>query len=304
MAVIGCKQLAKFYGQVIGLNGVTVDVQPGVTGLLGPNGAGKTTMLRLATGLARPTQGAIEVLGENPWNNPDLMRRIGYVPEVDAPWPELPGGEAVERAARLSGLPLERAQERTRKVLEQVGLQGAAERLVGTYSRGMRQRLKVAMALVHEPELLILDEPLLGCDPISRRDIIQVIKGLAAQGTSVVVSTHVLPDVEAMTHRVLVLNHGRLMAHGDVEEIRNLLDRYPRTVRIETPQPRELGAALSQWPSVQGVEPEANALVVKTKQPAEFHAELQKFLVAKDIPFTSVTSPDDTVEAIFRYLVG
>jgi ABC-2 type transport system ATP-binding protein len=168
----------------------------------------------------------------------------------------------------------------------------------------MRQRLKFALALLNEPELLILDEPLLGSDPLSRRELVGLIKDIAAQGRSVVVSTHVLPDVEAMTHRILLLNHGRLMAHGDVGEIRDLLERYPRTVRIATPQPRELGAALWGRETVLSVQAEEGAVIVRTSKPQPFFQELQDLLAKGSVPFTSVVSLDDNVEAVFKYLVG
>jgi ABC-2 type transport system ATP-binding protein len=188
--------------------------------------------------------------------------------------------------------------------LDQVGLREQAEKKVAAYSRGMRQKLKFALALLHDPDLYILDEPLLGSDPLSRRDLIGLIKDLAARGKSVLVSTHVLPDLEAMTQRILLLNHGRLMAYGDVAEIRDWLERYPRTVRIATPDPQGLGASLWGWPTVLSLQREEQAVVVRTHQPRAFFQELQTLLSEGRHLFTSVTSPDDNVEAIFRYLVG
>jgi ABC-2 type transport system ATP-binding protein len=304
MGVIACKDLSKWYGEVIAVNDVTFDLQPGITGLLGPNGAGKSSLLRMAVGLQRPSAGSLRVLDEDPWDNAALLRRVGYVPEGDAPWRDLSGQRAAVLAARLGGLSGQAAEDAAQGALRQVGLQGVQERRVEAYSRGTRQKLKLALALLRDPELLVLDEPLLGSDPMSRRDLIQLIRELAKQGKSALVSTHVLPDVEAMTTRIVLLNHGRLMAHGEVPAIRDLLERYPRTVRVATPQPRELGALVWGWDSVLSVQAEEGAVVVRTKRPQEFFEALQQLLVSKDIPFTSVTSPDDNVEAVFRYLVG
>src|ERR1041385_2257000 len=235
MAVLECNQLSRWYQEVIAVNDVTVEVQPGITGLLGPNGAGKSTFMKMAMGLLHPSNGTIKVLDENPWNNPRLLKRIGYVPEGDAPFRDRTGRDCATYVGRLAGLSQTDAEAAAERCLAQVKLAQEAEKPVEAYSRGMRQKLKFALALLHEPEFLILDEPLLGSDPVTRRDLIQLIKGLEKQGKSFLVSTHVLPDVEAMTQRILLLNHGRLMAYGDVGEIRDLLERYPRTVRLSPP---------------------------------------------------------------------
>jgi ABC-2 type transport system ATP-binding protein len=304
MAVLECNQLSRWYGEVIAVNDVTVEVQPGITGLLGPNGAGKSSLMKMSMGLLKPSNGTIKVLDEQPWNNPKLLGRIGYVPEGDAPFRDRTGRQCAIHVGRLAGLSPQDAAAAAERCLGQVRLEAEMDKKVEAYSRGMRQKLKFALALLHDPELYILDEPLLGSDPLTRRDLIQLIKDLAKQGKSVIVSTHVLPDVEAMTQRILLLNHGRLMAYGEVGEIRDLLERYPRTVRIHTPKPRELGAALWNWPSVLSIQAEESAVVVKTPKPQAFFQELQDFLIRKDIPFSSVTSPDDNVEAVFQYLVG
>lgn len=297
------RDLSRWHGDVIAVNDVTIDVQPGITGLLGPNGAGKTSLLRMATGLVKPSAGEIRVLDEDPWDNAKLLSRIGYVPDGDAPWRDMTGIQAATYSARLFGLSGSDAAAAAAEALRDVGLADQAEKKVEHMSRGMRQRFKFALALSHKPELLILDEPLLGTDPVTRRDLIGIIKRIAAEGKSVLVSTHVLPDVEAMTQRIALLAHGRLLAHGEVSEIRDLLDRYPRTVRVATSDPRAMGAAIWNLPSVVSLAAEESAVIVKTPKPQAFFEELQELLSAKDIPFTSVTVLDDNVEAIFRYLV-
>ncbi len=302
--VLEANQLSRWYGDVIAVNDLTVQVGSGVTGLLGPNGAGKSTLMNMAMGLLLPSAGQIRVLEENPWDNPRLLGRIGFVPEGDAPWREMSGLNCAVHAARLSGLTGLAAEDAAKGALRRVGLMDVSERVVATYSRGMRQRLKIALAIMHDPELYILDEPLLGTDPPTRRDLIHMVREFDQQGKSILVSTHILPDIEAMTQRILLLNHGRLMAYGDVAEIRDLLDRYPRTIRIGTPNPRDLGARLWGWPTVLSLQAEEAAVVVRTHKPKEFLQELQGFLARDSVPFTSVTSPDDNVEAIFRYLVS
>ncbi len=302
--VLRFSHLSRWYGDVIGVNDVTAAIRPGITGLLGPNGAGKSTLIRMAMGLLRPSQGSVRVLGEDPWDNPGLLARIGYLPEGPAPWRDHTGAACVRRAALLSGIPPAEADDKAAAALARVGLTHAAGKKVASYSHGMQQRLKFALALVHEPQLLVLDEPLLGTDPLSRRDLLHLLRDLAESGHSILLSTHVLSDIEALTDRILLVNHGRVMAHGAVHEIRDLLERYPRTVRIATPSPRELGARLWQWDSVLGVEAADGAVLVTTSNAGDFYEQLQDLLVDGDAPFTSVTSPDDTVEAVFRFLVG
>lgn len=304
LPVLECDNLSRWYNDVIAVNDLTVQVDPGITGLLGPNGAGKSSLMRMMMGLSRPSAGSLRVLEESPWDNPNLLGRIGYVPEGDAPWRNLSGFDCAMMAARYSNLVGEDAEAAVKDALLKVELENAMQKRVESYSRGMRQRLKFALALLNDPELLILDEPLLGTDPPTRKDLIELIRGMAQAGKSVIVSTHVLPDIEAMTQRIMVLNHGRLMAHGDVGEIREWLERYPRTVRVATPEPRELGATLWSWESVLSVQAEPNAVVVQTKQPKAFYEKLQELLVNGTHDFTSVTSPDDSVEAIFKYLVS
>jgi len=302
LSAVECERLSRWYGDVIALNDLSASIGKGVTGLLGPNGSGKSTFMSLCVGLLRPSAGRIEVLGEDPWDNPGLLRRIGYVPEAPAPWRHLTGRDALVRGARLTGLDRNDAGRAATEGLRRVGLAEAGDKLVGAYSHGMQQRLKFALATLHRPELLILDEPLLGTDPLARRDLLHLIQDMADDGTSILLSTHVLPDVEALTERILLLHHGRLMAHGEVHEIRDLLDQHPRTVRVATADPRRLGAELWSWDEVLSVEADEDAVTVRTRNAAAFYARLQDHLIERP-GFTSVTSPDDNVEAVFEYLV-
>lgn len=301
--VIECDHLSRWHGDVLAVNSVSVRVLPGVTGVLGPNGAGKTTLIRMLVGLARPSAGSVRVLGMDPWANTRLASRIGYVPEGPPPWRELTGRACTIRAARYGGLSGAEATLAADRALARVGLTDDGNRVVSSYSHGMEQRLKFALALLNDAELLILDEPLLGTDPLARRDLLQLIREVADAGASVLISTHVLPDVEALTSRVLVLHRGRVRAYGDVAEIRNLLEQYPRKVRIETPEARRLGLLMWNWPSVESLNAEEDAVVVHTRRPAEFYASLQLILATGNPPFTKITSPDERVETVFRYLV-
>ncbi|MFA5862577.1 MAG: ABC transporter ATP-binding protein [Candidatus Thermoplasmatota archaeon] len=305
MTILETKGLSKWYGNVIAVNDVSLDIGPGITGLLGPNGSGKSTLFRLATGLARPSAGEIRVLGEDPWDNTHLLKRIGYVPDGDAPLQDESGLRATILMSRLSGLATMDAEREAEQAMRRVGLWDARDKKVRAYSRGMQQRLKFGFALVTKPELVLLDEPLTGTDPITRKHLIDIIREMAASGAGVVLSTHVLPDVEALTQRIALMAHGRLLAHGEVAEIRDLLERHPRTVRVGTSQPREMGALLWGLPSVLSLEATDGAVIVKTRQPQVFFQEAQEMLSgAPDVPFTSIASLDENVEAIFRYLVS
>lgn len=297
--MIECQHLSRWHGDVMALNNLTVTLGDGTTCLVGPNGSGKSTLLRLAVGLLQPSTGSIQVLGQRPWDNPALMRRIGYVPDGPAPWPHLSGRTCVERAARFCGLP--DPQGAAGRAIALVGLEEAQDRASGTYSHGMAQRLKLAMAWVHEPELLVLDEPLVGCDPLARQAILDALATVAAQGRHLLVATHILSDVEELGGSLLLLDHGRLVAHGAAGELRDLLDQVPRVVRVGTPDPRALGRELWTWDSVLSVEAEPDALLVRTRD-ARFFKQLQE--MGQNGGVTSITSPDDSVETLFQHLVG
>lgn len=299
--MIECDHLSRWHSDVIAINDLTLELRPGLTSILGPNGSGKSTLLSLGVGLLRPSAGTIRVLGEDPWDNPRLLRRIGYVPGGRSPWPERSGRDCVERAAQLSGLGPQ-SPAAARQALDLVGLQDQADRASGGYSHGMTQRLKLAMATVHGPEALLLDEPLVGADPIARQAMLESLEQLARDGRSLAVATHILADVDDLGGEIVLLNHGRLLAHGPVAEVRDLLDQVPRTVRIGTDRPRELGSQLWGWDTVLSVEHAMDSVLVRTRSPAVFHAQLQQSGFTQHI--RSITSPDDSVEAVFQHLVN
>jgi ABC-2 type transport system ATP-binding protein len=304
VSVIAADHVSKWYGQVIGLNDVTVTVPPGITGLLGPNGAGKSTFMKLITGQLKPNKGSLTVFGQPIWRNPSLYQRIGFCPEQDAFYDRMTGAEWVAALVGLNGIDARRAAELAARALDLVELASVANRKIASYSKGMRQRVKLAQALAHDPELLILDEPLSGMDPLARRKTIRLIKEWGKAGRSVLVSSHILHEIESMTSTVLLINQGRILAEGDVHHIRNLIDEHPHTVSVVTDEPRVLARALLDGDDVLSLKFEADALVVQTARPDAFYARLTEIAASGEHgEVRGVSSPDDNLQAVFQYLV-
>ena len=302
--IIAAEHLSKWYGQVSGLNDVSVSVPPGITGLLGPNGAGKSTFMKLVTGQLRPSKGQVRVLGEPIWGNHALFQRIGFCPEQDAFYDRMTGREWVTALASLHGFDEPAAADKAARAIEAVDLTDAADRKIGSYSKGMRQRIKLAQAIAHEPELLILDEPLSGMDPLMRRRTVRQIREWARAGTSVLVSSHILHEVESMTSNILMINNGRIVAEGDVHQIRELIDEHPHTVSIRTSEPHAVARELLGDEGVVSVRFEPGGLVVETTRPDAFYARVTELAASGQFgPIDEITSPDDNLQAVFRYLV-
>jgi ABC-2 type transport system ATP-binding protein len=302
--IVTSDRLSKWYGQVIGLNDVTVAVPPGITGLLGPNGAGKSTFMKLITGQLKPSKGSVRVLGEPIWGNPALYFRIGFCPEQDAFYERMTGLEWVTALVRLNGLDETEAANAAKAALDQVDLMPAADKKIGAYSKGMRQRVKMAQALVHDPELLILDEPLSGMDPIMRRKTIRLIKEWARAGKSVLVSSHILHEIEAMTSNILLVHNGRILAEGNVHQIRDLIDEHPHTVYIKADNPRELARRFLADDNMLSLKFDPGALIIQTAKPDLFYARLTELAASGEAgAVDEVTSPDDNLQAVFQYLV-
>ena len=302
--IVAADHLSKWYGQVIGLNDVTLNVPPGITGLLGPNGAGKSTFMKLVTGQLKPSQGEITVLGEAIWRNPALYFRIGFCPEQDAFYERMTGLEWVTSLVRLNGVDERQATEMARRALETVDLMDAAGKKIGAYSKGMRQRVKMAQTLAHDPDLLILDEPLAGMDPIARRKTIRLIKEWGRAGKSVIVSSHILHEIESMTANILLINQGRILAEGNVHQIRDLIDEHPHTVYIKADQTRALARQFLADDGVISLKFEDGAVVVQTGRPDAFYARLTELAASGEFgTIHEVTSPDDNLQAVFQYLV-
>ena len=303
-AVFSTDHVSKWYGQVIGLNDVSVTVGPGVTGLLGPNGAGKSTLMKLITGQLKPSKGTVQVLGESIWGNPSLYARIGFCPEQDAFYERMTGFEWLTALVRLNGLDDKAAKAAAERALTAVDLMDAANKKIGAYSKGMRQRVKLAQSIVHDPELLILDEPLSGMDPLGRRKTIRMIREWAKQGKSVIVSSHILHEIESMTPNILLINNGRILAEGNVHQIRDLIDTHPHSVFVRASDPRGLAREFLTRDDVISMRFEDSAVVVETAKPDLFYARLTELVAAgQSGTVEEVTSPDDNLQAVFKFLV-
>lgn len=298
--------VSKWYGNVIGINNVTLDIGPGVTGLLGPNGAGKSTFLQLVTGQLKPSKGKVSVLGEAPWNNPWLTRYIGLCPEQDAFYEWMTGWQFVHAFAKLRGFTGNAARDVAQHAIERVSLQDSQYRAIGGYSRGMRQRIKVAQALVHEPKILFLDEPFTGTDPVARRQLMDIILKLADEGKSIVLSSHVLHEVQGLTQQIVLIHLGRLVAEGNLRDIRELIDDHPHRIVLVSEQVRELASQLAKHPDVQGltIQDKDKQLIAETKKPDLFYSRLPMLLKEQTIQVNEVYSEDDNLEAVFRYLTN
>ena len=302
-APITFERASRWYGPVIALNDVSTALLPGVTGLLGPNGAGKSTFLKLAAGQLAPSQGQVNVLGRPAWGHPELFRDVGLCPEADALWDHLTGEQFLMSLMRLAGYEEAECTRRTQAALEMVQLADARHRRCGGYSRGMRQRIKLAQALAHDPQVLLLDEPLTGMDPMSRRRVSDIIRRLAAEGRTILVSSHVLHEVESLTQRVLLIHNGRILAQGEVREIRDLLDEHPHTVTLRARDPRALARAVVDATHVVSIAfgPEPDTVTVQTARPDEFYGVLHEPALQAGV--LEMYSPDEDLESVFRYLV-
>ncbi len=298
-------RVSKWFGEVIAVNDCTLAVGPGVTGLLGLNGAGKTTLFKLLSGLIEVSQGQVLLHGRRLRREVGLFRRLGFCPESDALPDWLTGDEFVSLMLRLMGFGGEEVRRRCARTLEMLHLTDAARRRIGSYSKGMRQKIKLAQALAHEPEIVFLDEPLNGMDPVSRREIIELVGQLGAAGKTVLVSSHILPEIESMTRSIILIHHGKVLAEGDVTEIRDKIHDHPTIVAISSSEPRRLAAFLAAEELVVGVEVDHEGRVVaRTDHAVDFYRELPGWLLANNLPVFEIQTLDDTLQAVFDYLVG
>lgn len=301
-ATIAVQAVSKWFGGVVALSDVSFAIGSGITALLGPNGAGKSTLLRILCGLTMPSQGHVRVLGSVPRRDINLARRIGLVPQQESLFERQTGVQFVRLAAELHGVPQPARAAET--AIELVDLDPADPRPVGAYSKGMRQRVKVAQALVHNPEVVVLDEPLEGLDPRQRLRMIQLFRELADAGRTVLVSSHVLDEVERFGSRVLVLAQGRLAAEGDFREIRELMDDRPHRLRLGSDKPRELAAGLLAGGSVVGAWVQsADTLLVDTLDVNAFRRAVAGAARDADARLTELVALDEDLDSVFRYLV-
>jgi len=293
--------VTKFYGPVIGVNDVCCTIGPGITALFGANGAGKSTLMKLASGQLRPSQGDVRIGTLRAWSS-RAKRHVGFCPDLNRFYEEMSGREFVYVMARLSGYSAREANRRTDDALEEVGMTARGNRKLAGCSHGMRQRIKLAQAMVHDPSILLLDEPTSGIDPGGRHDISELLARLAQRGKTILVSTHILREVESLANSILMVSAGRLIASGTLAEIRNLLDSQPFTVRIVTDDPRRLAALLVEVPVVQSIQLRLDTLLVRTINPAYFFSELGNLVRQHGIEVRHLETLDTGAGAVFDYL--
>jgi len=303
--MIQLDHVTKLYGSVIGVNDITLSLPPGAYGLLGPNGSGKSTLLNLITGQLHPTLGRVRTLDCRPWNNARLFRRIGLCPEQDLLYTNVTGMDWVSYLLKLHGFGYREADRRAREALELVGLGGAMRQFIGGYSRGMRQRAKLAQVLAHDPELLVLDEPFNGLDPVGRHQMTELLRERIAAGKGVLLASHILHEVEAITHWFLLICGGRLLASGLAEEVHALLADVPSEIRIRCGDAPQLARRLLETDAVQSLRlmDDGRSLVVATRSAATIYSRLPEWIAGTDIRIEEFRSTDDSLQALFDSLL-
>lgn len=301
--VVEAVNATKRYREVLGLNGFTASFGPGITGLVGPNGAGKSTLMRVLTGQLKLDGGAITILGRPSWNTTWKCHEIGYSPDHPGMYDWMNPEDFVRSMLLIDGFDPSEADRRTKKSLEDVAMWDVRGRRISTFSKGMRQRVKVAQAIAHEPKILLLDEPLNGMDPVGRVKVLDILQRNAANGQHVIISSHVLHEVERLTSEIVMISNGRALAVGDVHKIRDLLDQYPHNIELSTSTPRSLAKLLADLSDVKRIEFVGDErIVVQTSTPDSFYGRLPEIAVMDGIDINGVRSMDDSLEAVFRLL--
>ncbi len=303
---ISMRSVSRWYGDVVAVNDITYEFQPGVTGLLGPNGAGKSTVLHMMSGMLRPSAGELFVRGESAWRQPTMFRQVGLVPERESVYPFLTAWEYAVASATLHGL--DDPERSAREAIDMVELGDAMHRKMGGYSKGMRQRAKIAAALVHDPEVLVLDEPFNGTDPRQRLQLTDMLQRLGAAGRTIVFSSHILEDVEGLADVVAVIIGGRLAASGDFRKIRRLMTDRPHSFTIRSSDNRAIAAALVSRPDVAGItfddSARGGAMVIQTSDFGDFTEAIAPIIVSTGVELHELRPADDSLENVFSYLVN
>ena len=300
------ENVSKFYGEVLGVNRVTLSIEPGITSLVGPNGAGKTTLMNLMTGLLRPSRGTVRVLDVAPSDPERFFRNIGYCSQFEAFPKGLSGYQMIRSMMDLHGFAVAEAEARTWKVIERVGMTDAAQRRVAGYSKGMRQRIRLALALAHDPKVLVLDEPLNGLDPMARAEVIELFRKFAESGMHVVISSHIMHEVDLISDSVVMMSSGYVVAEGDIQGVRSEMDEHPIQILIRCDRPGVIAANVFQQDSVVEVkiDPDGLGLLISTRNADRFYELLNRIVLEHRIAVEAVTPADENVNAVYQYLVG
>ena len=298
--------VSKFYGEILGVNRVNLRIAPGITSLVGPNGAGKSTLMNLMTGLLRPTRGSVSVLGI-PTDQPEqLFRKVGYCTQFDSFPRGVTGREFINSFLLVHGFDRKRANELTQIALERVSLLEAGDRKVAAYSKGMRQRIRLAQSIAHQPSVLILDEPLNGLDPMVRAETIALFRKLASEGLHLIISSHILHEVDMMSDRVVLLNNGYIVAEGNIHGVRDEMEEHPMQILIRCDQPAKLAAYVFQKDHVveARLHNDRRGLFIKTRDADRFYLMLNRAVAEGEVNVESVSPVDDDLSAVYQCLIG
>jgi ABC-2 type transport system ATP-binding protein len=301
------ENVSKFYGDVLGVNRVNLSIPPGITGLVGPNGSGKTTLMNMMVGLIRPSRGRVSVLGLTPENPEELFRHVGYAAQYDSFPPGLTGYQFVESYLRVHGYPAKQAEALAWKAIERVGLVEAAKRKVAGFSKGMRQRVRLAQALAHEPSVMVLDEPLNGLDPMARAEVIDLFRELADGGLHVIVSSHILHEVDLISDQVVLINGGYIVAEGEIGDVRDEMEEeHPMQVLVRCDRPSLLASRVFEADHVVEARllEDGRSLLIRTRDADKFHLALNEIVLANGFAIEAVAPADSDVNAVYQYLIG
>jgi ABC-2 type transport system ATP-binding protein len=301
------EDVSKFYGEILGVNRINLSISPGITSLVGPNGSGKTTLMNLMTGLLKPTRGRISVLGTNPDNPQELFRKVGYCAQFDSFPRGATGREFIEFYLQTHGGTRRAVENLTYQALERVSMLEAADRKVAGYSKGMRQRIRLAQAIAHNPAVLILDEPLNGLDPMARAEIIRLFRQLAAEGLYLIISSHILHEVDMMSDSVVLLNNGYVVAEGNVHGVRDEIEEHPMQILIRCDRPQALAARVFEQDGAvveARLHDDKQGLFIKTRRADDFYLLLNRVVLDGDLKIESVAPADDDLNAVYQYLIS
>ncbi len=302
--IIEAEKLSKWYGNVLGISEVSVKIEKGITGLLGPNGAGKSTFLKIIAGMLKPNLGKILINGKNLLKNRDIFEKIGYCPESDSFYYEFSGYEFIYHLLKLYGINNDKAEKMALSAIEKVGLTDRMQEPISSYSLGMRQRLKFAQSIAHEPDILVFDEPLRGIDPLWKSKLVGLIKQFKKEGKTVIVSSHILPEIESITENIILIHQGKIFAEGNIHYIRDIIDSHPHMVSIRSDNNRQIASVLIKEGFVKEISFSEDKMIIKTDNRDSFFNFLMDYLSKNGVEIYEITSPDDNLQAVFDYIVG